>query len=118
MLLLPFPILLSLLKLNKLVVLYGPRGEDEQGLQEIAQDQPPPAPRADEVRQLAGEVPACQEQAQGDGDVGCVEGVAVEGGDDEGDGEEDGVACLVGGEAVVVWEGDCVCFYWEGEVRS
>lgn len=112
----PFPLSSHL----ELVPLDKARGQGQHGLQEIAQDQPTPSPSPDEVGELAGEVPPREEQAQGDGDVGCVEGVAVQGGDDEGDGQEDGVACLIGGEAVIVWEGDCVCvfFFSRKGVRS
>lgn len=85
------------------------RREDEERLQQVAQDQPEAQARADEVAELAGEVAAGQEEAEGGGDVGSVEGLAVELREDESDGEEDGVARLVGGEAVVVGEGDGVC---------
>lgn len=103
-----------LLSLLLLATLDPPRGQGQQGLQEIARDQPAAAPGPDDVRQLAREAAPGQEQAQGDGDVGRVEGVPVEGGEDEGDGQEDGVARLVGDEAVVVGEGDGVCCFLSG----
>lgn len=84
-------------------------GDDEERLREVAQDQPEAQARADEVAELAGQVAAGEEEAEGDGDVGRVEGVAVELREDEGDGEEDCVARLVGGEAVIVREGDGIC---------
>lgn len=93
----------------ELIPLDEPGDESEQSLQKIAQNQPSSASRPDEVGQLTCEVPPCQEQAQGNGNVGCVKGVTIQGGDDEGNSEEDSVACLVGGKAVVVREGDCVC---------
>lgn len=89
--------------------LEGRGGEDEQGLHEVAEEEPGAEAGADDVRELAREVAAGQEEAEGDGDVGRVEGLAVELRDDKGDGEEDRVAGLVGGEAVVIWKGDCVC---------
>lgn len=89
--------------------LEGRGGEDEQGLHEVAEEEPGAEAGAGDVRELAREVAAGQEEAEGDGDVGRVEGLAVELRDDKGDGEEDRVAGLVGGEAVVIWKGDCVC---------
>lgn len=84
-------------------------GEDHGRLREVAQDQPQAQARADDVAQLARQVAAREEEPQRDADVGRVEHVAVELGDDDRDCQEDGVARLVGGEAVVVWEGDCIC---------
>lgn len=56
--------------------------------------------------ELAGGIGAGEEEEQGDGGVGGGKGGVVEDGKDEGYGEEDGVAGLVGGEAVVFRKGD------------
>lgn len=84
--------------------------EDHGRLREIAQDQPQPQPRADDVAQLARQVAAREEEAERDADVGRVEHVAVELRDDDRDGQEHGVAGLVGGKAVIVGEGDCILY--------
>lgn len=64
------------------------------------------------MAELPGEVAACQEEAEGHADVGCKEHIPVELGYNDGDGEEDGVARLVRGEAVVIGEGYRI-FVWD-----
>lgn len=90
-------------------VLQAGGGEDEAGLEEVAEDEPAAAAGADDVAQLAGQPGGGEEEAEGDADVGGHEHVAVGFGDDDGQDEEDGVACLVGGEAVEVGKGDGIC---------
>lgn len=74
----------------------------------VAEDEPQPLAGADEVGELAGGVGAREKEGEGDGGVDGGEGGAVKGRRDECHGEEDGVAGLVGGEAMVFGEGDCI----------
>lgn len=92
--------------------LEGGGGEDEERLGEVAEDEPQAqaGPAAGRVAELAGQVGPGQEEAQRGADVARVEDLAVELGQDGSDGEEDGVAGLVGSEAAVVGEGDCIFF--------
>lgn len=84
--------------------LYSRGGEDESGLKEVAEKQPPPLARADSVADLARQTPGEEEKGQSDGNVGRDEHFAVELREEKGEAEEDCVASLVRGEAVVVGE--------------
>lgn len=84
-------------------------GKDEAGLEEVAEEEPAAAAGADDVAQLAGQPGGGEEEAEGNGDVSRDEHLAVAFGEDNGEDQEDGVACLVGGEAVEVGEGDGIC---------
>ena len=84
-------------------------GKDEAGLDEVAEDEPEAAAGADDVAELARQPGGGEEEAEGDGDVGRDEHVAVHLREDDGEHQEDGVACLVGGEAVEVGKRDGIC---------
>lgn len=58
------------------------------------------------MTELSGEPSTGEEEAQGHTDVGSDEHVSSSFGEDERQGQEDGVTCLVGGEAVEVGKGD------------
>lgn len=81
-------------------------GEDEACLEEVAQDQPAAAARADPVAELACKHGGEQEKAERDADVRRLEDGPVGFGQDDGQDEEDGIAGLVGGEAVEIGEGN------------
>ena len=81
------------------------RGDEDQArLEEVAEDDPRAVARADDVAQLAGDVARQQETAQRHADVGRDEEVVSGFGKDDRHGQHDGVARLVGREAVVVRE--------------
>lgn len=78
--------------------------EAQQGLERVGEDEPALPCAADYVAELADCEAAEQEACERDADVGGDEKVVVFG-EEEGDCEKDGVAGLVGGEAVVVLQG-------------
>ncbi len=98
-------------------VLQAGGNEDKAGLDKVAKHEPAAAAGADDVPQLACKPGGREEEAKGDADVGRDEHVAVAFGEDDGEHEEDGVACLVGGKAVEVGERDRIC-YGRGRVSD
>ena len=85
-------------------ILDSSRGEDETSLHKVAEDKPCAATRPNEVSKLASNVSRKKEESKGNSDVGRLEDVAIQIGEDEGQNEEDRVAGLVRGEAVEVRE--------------
>lgn len=89
-------------------LLEGGSEDDEKRLEGIAKDEPESLAWADEVGELTGGVGAGEEEGERNGGVDGGEGGVVKRRRDEGQREENSVAGLVGGEAMVFGKGDCI----------
>ena len=86
-------------------VLDGSRTEDKEALEKVAEEQPPTLSGTDDVAQLPSQPPGSEEEAKSNSNVGGDEHFTIELWEDQGKAEENSVSCLIGREAVVVWEG-------------
>ena len=88
-------------QIRRIAEVQGRCSEDHERLQEIGGEEPGSRATVDEVGDLASDVDTDEEEAQADGDVGEDEHGVGHVSEDGSQSEEDGVAGLVGCEAVV-----------------